>query len=289
MTSNETGRPSPHPLVESIGRAADLNDRFTIPIRDLGQAQSRDEGRDGWIEAESLFQSEDERLRDLVISYGRNQWNTENRHVAGSSFIVAYLTRLTYPLISQYVLENRILDVSLSNLAFSTNGERINGTALNRPRFAALPDDRASGHPDAQIVPDQAALYGRLKDRLFDSNFELVVPSLHRAARASLKVSLNAVASSCAQVFHRLYESTAEPEIIMRRAEDFFGDPSSPVYRQVSMEVIEHRGKWGYFPRRAGCCLWWRVRESKEHCSGCILLSREEQDLEFRKTLEDQA
>jgi len=75
----------------------------------------------------------------------------------------------------------------------------------------------------------------------------------------------------------------------MRRAEDFFGDPSSPVYRQVSMEVIDYRGERGYFPRRAGCCLWWRVRESKDYCSGCILLSREQQDLEFRKTLEDQA
>ena len=278
MTTTETGHQWPHPLVESIGRAAALNDLFAISIRHPG--------RDQWIEAESLFLRNDQWLRDLVTAYGRDRWGTENRHLAGSGFIVAYLTRLTYPLISQYVLERRVLDVSLSNLAFRTNGERIDGTALRLPRFAALPDDPARGHPDAQIVQDEAALYGRLKEWLFNSNFELVIPSLHWAARASLKVSWNAVASSCAQVFHRLYGLAEAPDVVLRRAEAFFGDPSSPVYRQVSMELIEHQGRQGYFARRAGCCLWWRA--AQDYCSGCVLLSREEQDSRFRKILEGQ-
>ena len=142
---------------------------------------------------------------------------------------------------------------------------------------------RAKGR-NARIVQDEAALYGRLKEWLFNSNFELVIPSLHWAARASLKVSWNAVASSCAQVFHRLYGLAKEPDVVLRRAEAFFGDPSSPVYRQVSMELIEHQGGQGYFARRAGCCLWWRA--AQDYCSGCVLLSREEQDARFRELLE---
>ncbi|MFQ6031130.1 MAG: IucA/IucC family C-terminal-domain containing protein, partial [Dehalococcoidia bacterium] len=274
MTTDETAPrwPGNHPLVDSIGRATALNDFFAIPLRYPDQ--------DRWIEAESLFLGDDQRLRDLIVAYGRDRWGSENRHLAGSGFIVAYLTRLTYPLISQYLLERRVPNVSLSNLSFHTNDRGIDGTALNRPGFTALPDDPASGHPDAQVVPDEAALYARLKEWLFDSNLELVVPSLHRAARASLKVSWNAVASSCAQVFHRLYNLVEEPDTVVRDAEAFFGDPSSPAYRQVTMEVIEHRGKRGYFARRAGCCLWWRV--SKDYCSGCILLPREEQDARFR-------
>lgn len=284
MIFTDKGVQRPHPLEESIGRAAVLYDRFTMPIRDLAFDQHQDQ----WIGAESFFQHDDQRLQDSVITLGQTRWGTDNRHLAGSGFIVAYLTRLTYPLISQYVLERRVLDVSLRNLAFHTDGNRINGTSLIHPRFAALADDSASAHPDAQVVLDDNALYERLKERLFENNFELVIPSLHRAARASFKVSWNAVASSCAQVFHRLYNLVDDPDIVVQKAEAFFGDPSSPVYRQINMSMIEHRGNRGYFARRAGCCLWWRAREPKEYCSGCVLLSREEQDSRFREILESQ-
>ena len=279
MTDNENTRGwrGDHPLVESMGRAAALNDFFALPLR------YPDPGR--WIEAESLFQDDDQRLRDMVVGYGQARWGTDNPHLAGSGFIVAYLTRLTYPLISQYVLERRVPDVSLSNLAFHTNGRRIDGTALVRPYFAALPNDPASGHPDTQVVPDEAALYARLKQALFDANLELVIPSLRRASRASLRVSWNAVASSCAQVYHWLYALVEEREVVVENAQRFFGDPSSPAYREVTMEVFEHQGKRGFFARRAGCCLWWRGEETREYCSGCILLSRTQQDEQFREML----
>ena len=279
MTDNENTRGwlGDHPLVESMGRAAALNDFFALPVR------YPDPGR--WIQAESLFQDDGQRLRDMVVAYGQARWGTDNPHLAGSGFIVAYLTRLAFPLISQYVLERRVPDVSLSNLAFHTNGQRIDGTALNRPCFAALPDDPASGHPDAQVVPDEAALYVRLKQGLFDANLELVIPSLRRASRASLRVSWNAVASSCAQVYRWLYAFVEEPEMVVENAQRFFGDPSSRAYGEVTMEVFEHQGKRGFFARRAGCCLWWRGEETREYCSGCILLSREQQDEQFREML----
>ena len=235
MTTGEAELKSPleHPLIESMSHAGALSALFNLPVRNGQQG--------GWFEATSLFE-DDQRLRHLVMAHGRDRWGTENRHLAGSSFIVAYLTRLTYPLISQFVLEHRVLNVAISNLAFHWDGQRIDGTALSRPSFAALPNDPASGHPDALVVPDEAALYALLKEWLFESNFEIVIPSLRRAAQASLKVSWNAVASSWAQVFHRLYYLAEEPETVVRIAEAFFGDLSSPAYRQVTMEVIEHRG-----------------------------------------------
>ena len=282
MTAGEAALKSPleHPLVESMRRAGAVNDLFNLPVRDRDQ--------EGWIEATSLFQGDDQRLRDLVITYGLDRWGTDDRHLAGSGFIVAYLTRLTYPLISQYMLERRVPNVALENLAFRRNGQRIIGTALNGLSFAALPGDPASGHPDAEIVTDAAALYARLKKWLFDSNFELVIPSLRRAARASLKVSWNAVASSCAQVFHRLYEVTTEPEFVVRHGLAFFNDPSSPVYRQVTMDVFAHQESEVSSPGRAGCCLWWRGEGSRNYCSGCILLSQEEQNAQFREMLKGQ-
>jgi len=271
-----------HPIVESTRRLGALNDLFYLPVRERDQARAQE----SWLEASSLFRDDDQRLRDLVAAYGRERWQTENRHAAGSAFIIAYLTQVTWPLISHYVLERRVPDVRLDNLAFHWDGGQIDGTALNRPSFAALPADPGSNHPDAEVMPDEAALYARLKEWLFDANLDIVIPSLRRAARSSVKVSWNAVATSCARAFNRLYEVSETPESVVRDAEAFFGDPSSPVYRQVTMEVFTHQGKQGLVSRRAGCCLWWRTEKPNDFCSNCILLTREQQDARFRRTLE---
>ena len=259
-------------------RAGALSELFNLAVRDWDQP--------GWIDATSLFQGDDQRLRDLVIVHGRDRWGTDNRHVAGSAFLIAYLTRVTWPVVSQYVLERRVPKVTLDNLALRRNGEQIVGTALNRFSFAALPDDPASSHPDTEVVADAVGLYARLKEWLFDSNLVPVIEALHRAARASVIVSQNDMAASCAQAFNRLYTSVNDSDMVVRDANTFFGDPSSPVYRQVTMEVFAHQGKLGLFSRRAGCCLWWRSERSDDYCSNCILLSQEQQDERFRQILE---
>ena len=74
----------------------------------------------------------------------------------------------------------------------------------------------------------------------------------------------------------------------MRHSEAFFGDTSSTVYGQVRMDLIEHQGMKGYFARRAGCCLFWRVRDEDVYCSGCILISEEEQTARFKQLLGNQ-
>ena len=269
-----------HPLAESIRSGSDLSGLFNLSIRDADQ--------DGWLGAGQLFQDNDQRLGDLVMALGLARWGTENLHVAGSAFIIAYLTKITWPLIAQYVLERRVPDVRLSNLEFHWNGEMINATAMSSPSFAVLPGDAASSHPDAVVVADEAELYARLKEWLFRGNLDIVITSLRRASRASLKVSRNAVAASCAQAFKKLYDVSGHTEMVVEAADAFFGDSSSPVYRQVTMDIFSHQGKTGFFSRRAGCCLWWRTEQSNDYCSNCVLLSREQQDARFQKTLERQ-
>ena len=129
-------------------------------------------------------------------------------------------------------------------------------------------------------------LYRQLKDWAFNSNLEIVIATLRRSVPASVKVSRNAVAAACAQVLHRLYNHVEDKSLVLGAAENLFGDPSSPIYGQVSMEVIEHGGKSGFFARRAGCCLVWRTREGSGYCSNCILQPREEQTRRFKEMLE---
>lgn len=266
-----------HPLIESMRRAAKLDPYFELPVR------KRDEG--GWINASSLFHEDDQRLRDVVMTHGRDRWGTKNPHVAGSAFIIAYLTRLVWPVIGQYVLECRVPNVSLDNLVFHQGENRIDGTALYQPTFAALSNDAYAHHQDVEVVVDEAALYQRLKHRLFDTNLVPVIAALQRAAGASPRVSQNAVASACAQAFHHLYPVLTKPETAVQEANLLFNDPASLVYRQVTMEMIEHEGRCGFFGRRRGCCLAWRTREEVRYCSNCILIPQEEQTSRFREML----
>jgi hypothetical protein len=264
-----------HPLIESLRSAGTFSSYFDMPV--VGAET------EGLVKAADLYLRDDERLRHLVMTYGREAWGTANNHVAGSAFIIAYLTRLVHPVIGEYVLQRRAPKVSLDNLSFRFASDRINATMLNQPLFAALPNDPNAEHVNAVKVTDEMALYQLLKEWMFESNAELVIGALHRAARANVKVSQNAAAASCAQAFHRLYPLVEDPDRVLRDAKTFFEDPTSLVYQQVSMEVMEHGGKRELFARHAGCCLVWRTRRSNGYCSNCTLQPREQQDQQFQE------
>ncbi len=266
-----------HPLAESMEQARQLGSYFILPQRQPGE--------EGWTDAKGLFLNDDRFLADLVANYGQQAWESPNRHVAASAFLIAYLSRVVFPLVGQYVLAQRAPDLSLHNLSFRWTGSRIDATGLNRLTFAALTTDTAAVHPDAMAVADTAALYSSLKEWLFQGNLEIVIASLVRAAGASPKVSQNAVAAAFSQVFNRLYATSGTPEEVVRIAELFLSDPDSPIYAQLTMAEFQHLGRRGFFSRRAGCCLWWRSPRSNEYCSNCILLSREQQDERFRQML----
>jgi len=259
-------------------RAASINLYFDLPIRDPQ--------RKGWISGEDLFLGNDQRLRYLVRTYGQALWGTSNAHVAGSAFIIAYLTRLVWPVIGQWILEQQVPNVSLGNIVFHQQGDRIDATAMAHPTFATVADGPNAGHKDGAIVADSEALYYQLKQWLLVANLDLVVESLRRAAGASVKISWNAVATACAQALHHLYPVSETPEILVTYARQLFDDCSSPLHGQLTMEVVNHQGRSGLFARRRGCCLAWRTERANGYCSNCILTPREEQDQEFRNMLE---
>ena len=267
-----------HPLIRSLQEAGELDPYFDMPVSGVNET--------GWSPATALFQAGDTSLRELVMSYGYARWGTTNNHVAASAFIIAYLTRFIYPMVAQYVLRRRVPRVTLENLAFHRTHGRIDATGLRQPQFAVLPSDPAASHPDAEVLHSETDLYRQLKDWAFKSNVEIVIADLCRSVPASVKVSQNAVAASCSQALHRLYNHVKDKSRVLRDAETFFGDPSSLIYRQVSMEVIEHEGNSGFFARRAGCCLAWRTRGDNGYCSNCILQPREEQARQFKEMLE---
>ena len=269
--------PELHPLAASLACARELGNFFGLP-------QRRD-GATGWTPARELFRGNDDRLAELVSAYGQRAWDSTNRHVAASAFLVAYLSRVVFPAAGQYVLFRRAPDVSLDNLYFHWTGPAIDATGLGRLTFAALVDDLAASHADDIVVADTEALYAQLKIWLFEENLEPVIDDLRRAAGASVKVSWNAVAAAFSQAFNRLYATSGRASEVVMAAETFFSDPDSPIFGQLTMEEFQHRDLWGFFSRRRGCCLWWRSPRANDYCSNCILLPKEQQDRRFEEML----
>ena len=266
-----------HPLVESMAAAARLGGYFALPVSQPGE--------EGWTSAADLFLGDGRRLENLVVGYGQRAWSSSNRHVVNSAFLVAYLSRVVFPVVGQYALARRVPDVSLSNLSFHWRGGGIDATGLDRPSFAALAADPEGRHRDGLAVPSEAALYRQLKQWLFEENLGIVIPALRQQAGASLKVSWNAVAASFSQALNRLYGLMADPAEAVALARLFFEDPDSPLHGQLTMEEFRYRGRIGLFSRRAGCCLWWRSPHANDYCSNCVLLPREDQDRRFRQML----
>ena len=128
---------SRNPLAQSLYIAGALDPYLNMLFRDHSQ--------EGWSAANDLFIGNGARLKEIVTRYGYESWGTANNHVAASSFIIAYLTRVIYPVIGQYVLHRRVPKATLGNLAFHRVGERIDGTGLRRSHFAALANDPAKG------------------------------------------------------------------------------------------------------------------------------------------------
>ena len=266
-----------HPLTASMAGAQQLGGFFALPQRQPEEP--------AWTPARELFQGYDRRLGELVAAYGQRAWDSANRHVAASAFLVAYLSRVVFPVAGQYVLFHRVPNVSLDNLLFHWNGPAIDATGMDRLAFAALVDDPGAAHADARAVADKDALYAQLKVRIFEENLEPVIADLRRAAGASVKVSWNAVAAAFSQAFNRLYFTSGRADEVVAAAESFFTDPKSPIYSQLTMEEFRHGDRQGFFSRRRGCCLWWRSPRANDYCSNCILLPREEQDRRFREML----
>ena len=268
---------NPHPLAASMAGAQELGGFFALPQRQPGDPD--------WTPARELFQGDDRRLAELVAMCGQRAWDSSNRHVAASAFLVAYLSRVVFPVAGQYVLYRRAPDVSLDNLFFHWNGPAIDATGMGRLTFAAPVDDPGVAHADVTAVADMEALYAWLKVRLFEENLEPVIADLRRAAGASVKVSWNAVAAAFSQAFNRLYAASGRAGEVVAAADTFFTDPESPIYGQLTMEEFRHGDRLGFFSRRRGCCLWWRSPRANDYCSNCILLPGEAQDRRFREML----
>jgi hypothetical protein len=263
------------PLAETIARVTVLDDYLYTDVGDLEA---------GWVRADELMRADAPHLdQGLALSVAR--YPGAEQRVAGAFFIGHYVWYLTAAAIGSYLAERRVPDLARTNVALrygmfaweedgeSGESERIDVRFLSG-RFAALPDDPAADHPDALIMPDEAALREWLRLTI-EAHIEPLVEAIAACTRLGRRAQWNLAADSCASLFSYAGQHLQAAERARAEGLTFIKAPGSPMRAShTSFTTLEWNGHQDTFVERGGCCLYYRVAEG-HNCLTCPLQPEE--------------
>lgn len=130
------------------------------------------------------------------------------------------------------------------------------GVALLSSRFACLPDDRDAGHPDAEVVADEAALAGVLRDRVAEH-----ARAFHAVYRPEAKISSLQRWGMLTDVLDAAL-GVDDAALVLDDVHPPYTAPTG-AYR-----LTDHRGRAWWGSRRQSCCFFFRVPSGHE-CFAC--------------------
>jgi ferric iron reductase protein FhuF len=252
------GAPSIHPLAGTLqrGRAR------THGGHHLGAALGFP-SEDGWVPVARLL-SNPRLLEDALTAVGR-EVGSRRRDVQASLLLEAYAWRLVLPLAGALLAESRIPTPGLDGTAVRLTGKGLpSSVRLLHGRFAALPGDPATGHPDADVVRNSRALDLCLRNWLI-AHFDPFVERLNAASGRPRAALWRSVADRTATAL--MYAGLAADRTEAARAiaeRTLTGAPPlchPPRYTAIGEQPVH---------LRHGCCLWWRT-DAATTCMTCPL------------------
>lgn len=250
--------PSTHPLAATLQRGRSR----THGGHHLGAALGVT-SEDGWMPVARLL-SNPRLLEDVLAAVGRDV-GSERRDVQASLLLEAYAWRLVLPLAGALLAESRIPTPGLDGTAVRLSGTGLPcSIRLLHGRFAALPGDPATGHPDADVVLNRSALDLCLRGWLI-AHFDPFVERLNAASGRPRAALWRSVADRTATAL--MYAGLASDRTEAARAiaeRTLTGEPPlsyPPRYTAIGEQPVH---------LRHGCCLWWRT-DAATTCMTCPL------------------
>jgi hypothetical protein len=231
---------------------------------------------DGWVTVADLADNR-ELLEDLMSCVGR-EYGVRNPAYAGTAVLRGYLWRALSPAVAAFLAERRLPDLSAANVAlrFGESGF-AEDVAFVSPRFAALPDDPQAAHPDAEVVPSEGAMLGRMREALAGTHLPGVIPSLRELrVRRGTRVLQRAAADSCAEAFMFVGRELGREEEGLGFAEELLSGPP-PLSAPTNYYVLEYPGGSERTRVRNTCCLYYKVGDGT--CFTCPRTTDEERRL----------
>jgi hypothetical protein len=245
-----------HPLAESLKQVQTADEQA---YADSGDLES------GWFLATALLDSCLNYLDDALTRQAKEHPQMEAR-TRGSYLIGNYSWYVPLAVIATYLADNRVPDFSPENVALryrnftwyedgeSGEAERIDVRFLSG-RFACLPDDPSSDHPDAIILTDRDALREWLHTAL-EAHFSLLIERIFVQTRLSRYAQWCLVADSCAALFLHIGRA--------------LGDEAHGQAEGLKCETFRAMG---------GCCRYYTVSETgQDYCSTCVLRKPEDRN-----------
>ncbi|MEM7343008.1 MAG: ferric iron reductase [Chloroflexota bacterium] len=254
-----------HPLQATFSRVKELSEYVKVELGTPTDA--------GWVEPPALFTPSSEKMNTLMVNM-QKRLKTKSTRIVGSSLLQAYNWPLIAASIACYLVDKRVPDLSVSNIRVQfSDEEEVTALAFHVGRFAALPSDPAAFHPDAQVVPDIAALRACLRSG-FETHFGWVITQIEQQVGAKPKGLWLDVADLCASIliwFMQDQDPKIDPELIKQEIDSLIREPDSPLnHKKIGLFTLTYAGKTEAYLDRLSCCYWYRWEESEgKYCTTC--------------------
>ena len=258
------------PLAETLAHAAERIEYFS------GGYGERPEG---WYLASEVVNDPDavNALLDQVFAI----YQMDDRQIAAAFLVLGYFWSPMLAALACYVIDRRVPDLSASSVAFNLREVRFTS-----PRFAALPDDRDAGHPDAEILPNVDALRDRLVNQLDTEHARPLFATLRAVAPYGLNGMHANYVDRLVSALVWISEALGDPQIARDDVPAFVSRMTDK--RRAGYIELQHEGQSGVFQIRGGCCLNYRL-PGTEKCDTCSLRPMDERMEIFRGLLAEGA
>lgn len=267
-----------HPLAATLAR---IPVTTWQPSADIGALEA------DWFSATEM--SENEARLDEALALQAADYPQMEARTRGSYLIGEYAWYIPSAAITALLAERRVPDLSLDNVAlrvstvqwqngeYSGESKRLDVRFLSG-RFAALPDDPDANHPDALILPDEAALREWLRNTI-EEHFSPLVEQVFAKTRLGRQAQWNLVADACAALFLGAGELVSDQPRGEAEGLAFVKAHGSPMKNpKTGYFTLEYAGHCETYRARGGCCRYYTVSEDAEKCSTCVLVKPEERD-----------
>lgn len=269
-----------HPLTETLHRLSSLDDNLHT---DTGPAAP------GFLPAADLLDNTNPALEDALDRYIA-QYPTIEPRTKASFFIGDYAWYVSAAAVAAYLTERRAPDLSAGNIAIrfrtytwhedgeSGEAERLDVRYLSGC-FGCLPSDPAASHPDAVVLPNEAALLAWMRGRL-EAHLTPLIAHVVEITRLSDNAQWQLVADACEAQFLNTGKANANAERAQADGLAFVKDDKSPLSNpQTGYFTLTANGHTDTFRARGGCCRYYTISETgDDYCSTCVLRKPEERD-----------
>jgi Ferric iron reductase FhuF-like transporter/FhuF 2Fe-2S C-terminal domain len=228
------------------------------------------------------------KLLDELLDRIGEHYQTADLAVIGTYFLKRYARGAAAAALVCLATERRVPNMAPENIAFRFGPDgRVQEAALVDPVFAALPGDPDAGHPDANVVPDVAALRRWLRNRFVCGHLAAIVPLLLQRTRRGPRALWGTVSDMCSGTFAQLAELEGTIEAIARldRESHAFLTTGPPLIQPRPLRPLAHCGALASGWQRVTCCLAYRL-PNHGLCASCPCMDSDERERRLRAELE---